>query len=52
MIIDYFLYLKPIHFLTSPSSDLAVWSKTSEDIQRSLFSHFFDLLSHTRSVLP
>jgi len=29
------------------SSDLSVWSETNEEIQRSLYAHFFELLTHS-----
>ena len=38
------------HTLSLCSLDLAVWSTASEDIQRSLFNHFYDLLTHSKYV--
>ena len=41
-------YSGGVNSLHSP--DLAVWSTASEDIQRSLFNHFYDLLTHSKYV--
>ena len=38
---------KPCLFL---NVDMVIWRDTGEDIQRSLFNHFYDLLSRNRYV--